>query len=322
MSNGVIVHTNQISRMAGVGQKVLKDGSSVLVRVIADKGNGKYEGSVAGVRVNITSAKNLSVGSTFVASITTKNGTIYVTPQNHDISFDNSFEISSANLEKITNLLNSLNLPPDTLSYNLLQQMKQLEMKLEPSLLGKIHNTAVKVRGKEKLVSELLTLLADKDIFEDETAVFKLLAYLESLDDDFEGSSESNDESKKLLNKINCVEGGWFLIPFDLIRLNMEERIGGGIIRVLIDKNNQLKMLNISCGYKEKDYLFSLEYQEKKLKTVRMNVNDENTNSEITRLKKLFMAVGIETAVIWCEREEIEGNASATEEIYSVKGSV
>lgn len=322
MSNGVIVHTNQISRMAGGAQKVLKDGSSVLVRVIADKGNGKYEGSVAGVRVNITSAKNLSVGSTFVASITTKNGTIYITPQNQEIAFENSFEISSVNFEKIANLLQTLNLPADNLSFNLLQQMKQLEMKLEPSLLGKIRNIAVKTSGKEKLVSELLTLLADKGILDDENLVLHLLAYLEGLDGDLEENSRDK-ESKELINKINKIDGGWFLIPFELIRLDMEEKIGSGVIRLLVDKSNQLKIVNLSCAYGKKKYLFNLEYEAKKLKTIRMNINqNDRIEEKIAGLKKLFANAGMNVEISWCEKEEIEGNACSTEEIYSIKGSV
>ena len=52
---GISVYTGQLSRL-GIPRQTLKEGSQVLVRIISDKGGGKYEGSVAGARVTITSA--------------------------------------------------------------------------------------------------------------------------------------------------------------------------------------------------------------------------------------------------------------------------
>ena len=45
---GISLYTGQLSRL-GIPKQTLKDGSQVLVRIIADKGGGRYEGSVAGL---------------------------------------------------------------------------------------------------------------------------------------------------------------------------------------------------------------------------------------------------------------------------------
>ena len=74
-SNGVVIHSNRLVNN-GVQSQNLQNGSSVLVRVASYKGNGVYEGFVAGVKVNITSQKQLQIGQSFPAKIFVKDGII------------------------------------------------------------------------------------------------------------------------------------------------------------------------------------------------------------------------------------------------------
>ena len=51
----------------------LKPGSPVLVRIIQSKGNGKYEASVAGVRIILSSKIKYNPGDTFTGKIGINN---------------------------------------------------------------------------------------------------------------------------------------------------------------------------------------------------------------------------------------------------------
>ena len=84
-AGAVSIQSARLSQM-GVNRQVLKEGSSVLVRVIADRGGGKYEGSVAGVRVQLNSAKALTPGQSFTATIAVKNGSIVITPKDNALA--------------------------------------------------------------------------------------------------------------------------------------------------------------------------------------------------------------------------------------------
>ena len=162
MNAGVIVQTSQLSRM-GVAPKGVKDGSQVLVRIIADKGGGKYEGSVAGARIILNSKTPMTPGTNFKATITTQNGQVLLFPLNEsgEIAENAVFTMEAAQTEQLASLLQSLGLNPDDLSYHLAQQLKQLGMKMDPSLLSKIYNLSVKFKGKEKRAAELISILQD-----------------------------------------------------------------------------------------------------------------------------------------------------------------
>ena len=120
-SGAVSIQSARLSQI-GVNRQVLKEGSSVLVRVIADRGGGKYEGSVAGVRVQLTSSKPLQAGDSFAATISVKKGLIVVTPK--DISGmaglqgagEIALQFNEVSQSQLFSLLESLGLPADNLS--------------------------------------------------------------------------------------------------------------------------------------------------------------------------------------------------------------
>ena len=159
----ISVYTGQLSRL-GLPQKTLRDGSQVLVRIISEKGGGKYEGSVAGARVTLSSQTKLKAGSSFPATITTKNGQILLSPVSTNLTSNMASDVNLSVLQdsQLMSFLQNLGLPADNLSFHLLQQMKQLEMKFEPELLNKFHNLALRLNGKEKRAVELMIILAKK----------------------------------------------------------------------------------------------------------------------------------------------------------------
>lgn len=313
MANGVIVHSNQLSRI-GVNRQTLKNGSSVLVRVIADKGNGQYTGSVAGVRVNLKSNQNLKIGSTFVATIAQKNGTIYVSPKESFISAEN-FKLTALDNNQILSLLQNLGVPLDEISLNLLKQFKQIEMKLDSELLNKLHTLSLRFKGTEKSASEILTILTEKKLTWTEEEIFQLLELLvgnqSCLDEKF-------NSGKNLLNKINKEKGSWFIVPFEVIEIKNQNIIGKGNIRLLLDKIESVKLINLECFVFNKRFVFSLSLDKSHLSKIRFNIDDNSSERFVLLMKNKFPSVDIE----WAEIENLEGSSSNSEEVFSYNGVV
>ncbi len=307
----------------------------MLVRVIADRGGGKYEGSVAGVRVQLNSAKALTPGQSFTATIAVKNGSIVITPKDTSLAAATN-EIALAFNEisdsQLFSLLESLGLPADNLSSSIIKSFKQMGLKMDSALANKIRNLALRFSGKEKSAAEILSLLAEKGLEADEEEIKQLLTLLEEDSAEQPDSSKSKESEQKLLNKINSTEGAWYLLPFELVQLrempDTEHKfLGKGCIRLLFDSANSLKLLNLDCNYKNQKYLFSLVYEGKKISNTYFNVSSAiNTlaaDREIDALKKHFMAAGINPGKIsWAEKEELEGNASGLESFVSFGGEV
>ena len=129
MNAGFVAHTSQISRTSISGYPI-KDGSQVLVRILLDKGGGKYEGSVAGARINVNSKTPLTPGTSFKATISVQNGQVLLFPMNEsgEVARNAVFTMEAVHTEQLAAMLQSLGLNADDLSYHLMQQFKQLGM--------------------------------------------------------------------------------------------------------------------------------------------------------------------------------------------------
>ena len=336
-SGAVAIQSARLSQI-GVNRQVLKEGSSVLVRVIADRGGGKYEGSVAGVRVQLSSSKPLRAGQTFTATIGIKNGSVVVTPK--DIAGmagaqgagEIALQFNEVSQSQLFSLLEALGLPADKLSSSILQSFKQMGLKLDSNLANKIRSLALRFAGKEKSASEILSLLAQKGIEADVEEIKDLLVLLEGGNSDKNQTFQNNDKLKdKLINRINSTEGAWYLLPFEMVQMseNTEDRqiLGKGYLRLLFDSAKALKLLNLDCDYNNQKYLFSLSYEGRKITNTYFNVSTTEKiikpEDEIMKLKKLFMASGLNPGkVFWAEKEEIEGNASGLESFVSFGGQI
>ena len=338
-AGAVAIQSARLSQI-GLNRQVLKEGSSVLVRVIADRGGGKYQGSVAGVRVQLNSAKTLQPGQSFVATVGVKNGTIVIVPKDTSLTAAGNGEIALSFNEvsdaQLFSLLESLGLPADSLSSSILKTFKQMGMKMDSALANKIRNLALRFSGKEKSTAEILSLLSQKGLEADEEEIKQLLTLLEGEGSDLESGKPEADKSQKpeekLLNKINSTEGAWYLLPFELVQLTEQavsdkQILGKGCIRLLFDSSTALKLLNLDCNYNNQKYLFSLSYEGKKITNTYFNVSSASGSfspeSAINSLKKHFMAAGINPGKIsWAEKEDLEGNASGLESFVTFGGQI
>ena len=357
----------KISHLSSPGQvqrNVLKDGSSVFVKVISDKGGGVYEGSVAGTRVNITSSKILKPGSSFVATITAKDGTIYITPKYGTAIVGSVSGGTGINIlqtlqpGQLAEFLANLGVPPNQLAGNVLKMMMQLEMKVDSSVIRNIYNMALKHKGKEKAAGELLLLLKEKGINISDDELEQLIEFLES---DFskdgygsdsggsgrfenQKSEEKFKRAKDILNKNNESENGWIFVPYNLVEKTStkksenensenneingnnryEKVIGAGVIRFLIDKSKKLRLMNLNCYYKDREYLFSLKFENKKCRKILFNINygdfadGSKDNAAVKKLGKFISNPNIE--IKWVDASLIEGCGSEGEQVYSFQG--
>ena len=181
-----------------------------------------------------------------------------------------------------------------------------------------------------------MSLLSQKGIEADEQEIKELLMLLSG--DKEDRSENQSNHKKKLINKINSVEGSWYLLPFDLIQIvescedEIENRLvlGNGCIRLLFNSFCALQLLNVDCNYNNQKYLFSLSFEGKKIKNTYFNVsslassyNSKVPENEILKLKKLFISYGVNTGNIsWIEKNILEGNASGLETFVKFGGEV
>ena len=301
----------------------------MLVRIISNQGGGKYQGSVAGARVTINSNAPLKPGSTFTATVSFKNGQILLSPQvqNEQNAVMQNFELSVLNDQNLAAFIKSLNLPSDELTFHLLQQMKQLEMKLDPALLSKLHNLSLKFNGKEKRAAELMMVLSKKSFDFSEEELLALLAELEweeQEDSANDGNKNSKPKEYELLNKINSVKQSWQLLPYEI--LQGETALANGNLGILFDEASKLKLVNVECNWLSNNhrYLFSLEYENGACKSIGMNVADSKDLTERLAhlLDKKLVANGINLVIHPEPAELLEGTACANEDFYVFEGQV
>ena len=305
--------------------KVLQQGSSVLVRVIADKGGGQYEGSVAGVRVNLRSKNPLKPGDTFTATVNLNNGKIEITPKAESgISFlaDKVF-VEAQGQSQLQNLLAEIGLPPDDINSHIALQMKQLGMKLDAEVIRKLHALSIRFAGKEKKAAELLTILKDKGIELSQTQLLELLNLLEK---EADGGEEAESPALKIINH----KSGWIFLPYEIVNdpgntpsENEPSLLGRGIIRLLIGDDKKLSKLNFNLLINNNEYLFNLDFENKKCKKIRCNfpVKESEVEKTLDALEKKLLGCGA-PQIIFAEKSELEGSGCESEEFFEVGGRV
>ena len=323
MNTGFVVHTNQLSRTS-ISRHPLKDGSQVLVRIISDRGGGKYEGSVAGARININSRTPLTPGTSFKATITTQNGQLLLFPMNEsgEVAQNAFFTMEAVQTEQLAAMLQSLGLNADDLSYHLMQQLKQLGMKMDSSLLTKIYNLSVKFKGKEKRAAELIAILAKKGIDFSEEELLSLMQELGGEEDLAEDNQKSEKDEYKLLNKINSIKNTWQLLPYEIV-----SNIGvlaKGSLGFFVDETSLLKLLNLECNWLRNNhkYLFSLEYEKGQCQNIKMSGEGIELSRLADILDKRLLASGKQITIEIVEPELIEGTACSQEEFFAIGGDV
>ena len=224
--------------------------------------------------------------------------------------------------KQLSAFIQNLGLPADTLGFHLLQQMKQLGMKLDSNLLSKIYNLSVKFKGKEKRAAELVSILVKKGIDFSEEDLLALLQELDSDPDEQSDDKQSEVEEYKLLNKINSIKNSWQLLPYEIV--SNDGQLAKGSLGFFIDEAASLKLLNVECNWlsNNHDYLFSLEYEKGQCKNIKMSGQGVDVSKLAYILDQRLSAAGKKIKIELVNPELIEGTACGQEEFFVFGGEV
>lgn len=342
-AQSILVNKNYLVK-GNQNPQILKNGSQVLVRITGEIGKDKYEGFVGGAKIILNGAKvgKLEIGSSFVANLKLENGKVQIVPKNLTGYFDvdKQFLVGVQNQENFFMFMENNGIVPDDVSFHLLKQLKQMEMKLDVKLLKNLRNTAIKFKGKEKSIGELLVLLLQKKINYSEEDLLELLDELSGKfyetpmfeKEEAEKNHQKEEKQFKLVNEVNSVIGKWYLFPYEILKLSEDkisesEKIGTGSIRMLFDDSQEVKIVNLLCNYSGKKYSFSMLYEKKKLQNVRMNITPFDDfmgekEKKIKIIKQLFLNKNMDVDVVWGDEDELSGSCCSNEEFYKIDGKI
>ena len=332
---------SQISQ-PGSAQKIILDGSSVLVRILKDAGGGKYEASVAGNRLVLSSKTPLKSGTVFVGKLSVQDGKITISRNGIQATLTSSDIKTSTFLEsgnifdkilspELSGLLEALNLPGDNLSFHMLLQHKQLSLKLDASTMKKIRQLSEKT-SDPKGTAEKLVSLAQKGF---DINSQKINTLLQTLENSYEkdNTDEKQDDFLKLHNskgfgKKHQNENSWVYIPFEIEKISENEIVGDGIVKLLLSaEERQLLKLNLEINYEKKSYRFLINMDRKKISSVKYSIKNEDGNSSenetITQELKEKLETGEKQIDIeFVPYDALSGTASSLEDFSLAGGFV
>jgi hypothetical protein len=203
-TQNVYLHTTAFS---GSPSQVLREGSSVFVRIISRTGPQSYVASFAGARFPVTSRESLKPGMSFTAVLSFRDGKIALIPgQGTGVLFaDRALVeqlqpgVNDAGLltdQKLAAYFVSLGLAPDAVTLTLFSAMKELGMKFNSVVLSKAHRTAENFPGREREAAEAALILEQKGMPSDIEAVTAVLDGSNGSHQDAEEDDKDRSEEK------------------------------------------------------------------------------------------------------------------------------
>jgi hypothetical protein len=199
-TGNVYIHPTALSQ-TGVPQ-VLREGSSVFVRVIAQTGPRTFTAGFAGGRYTVDSDLALKPGMTFTAELRLKDGKVMLVPQllseTGQQFVQNIPADVSAGIELSPQLkayFISLGLVPDSITLRLFQQMIQLGSKFDAQFMQKARLLAKRFPGSEEEAADAALVLEQKGIRADVDTITELFCNFE-----FSGEQQQKKEEEQKRN--------------------------------------------------------------------------------------------------------------------------
>lgn len=162
------IYIHSLSAIPKENANLLKEGSSVLVRVLKQTGSNSYIASFAGGRFTVNSKDALKPGTTFMARLSFQNGKVNLVkiPQAQNFNSEPKAVITSSNTltSEIASLLQSLGVAPDSISKTLLQTFYATGSRVNVEKLNKARVAAMKFEGHEEEAAEAALILLEKGI--------------------------------------------------------------------------------------------------------------------------------------------------------------
>lgn len=177
---------------------LLREGNSVLVRILKQTGSNSYIASFAGGRFTVNSKDALKPGTTFMARLSFQNGKVNLVkiPQVQNQNSEPKAVITSSNTltSEIASLLQSLGVAPDSISKTLLQTFYATGSRVNVEKLNKARVAAMKFEGREEEAAEAALILLEKGIEPTFENISDVLTGF-SLEKKFEEADGKSDES-------------------------------------------------------------------------------------------------------------------------------
>lgn len=322
MNTNAVFHATALSNVNENG--LLREGSSVYVRILKNNGNNSYLASFAGGKILLKSEIPLREGTNFFAKIKFSDGKIVLQRISSGENAKNSAE--KLGLESQKQFLENLGLPPDNISFATFLQMKQLGVRYDQKVFQKARKIAEKVKNKQKSASDAAFIMEEKGISSDEK---KVLAILENGNDSDEISynqnnkSESKETDENLIknffeNIFNFAEnlnnkpgiltlfnhfgfeqknggmnGNWIKIPFEFSAKN---NVGNGSFCAFIKNSSKILEKSVLNFYlNDEQYIFEFGLNGKNISYLNFGCSNFSKNAEIfENLKNQFGKIKIE----------------------------
>ncbi len=313
MKTDVLVHLSALSNVNG--KHSIREGSTVYVRVIKSAGNNSYIASFAGGRFFLKSEIPLAAGSGFLARIKVENGRTILQKLPGGVSAEKS--VQKITLENQTQFLENLGLPPDNISFSMLQQIKMLGSRFLPSTFQKARKIAEKINGREKAASDAALVLEEKGISSDEKKVAAILEENRGNADEILSGGNENfpvpknsfkaffeeilNSSEKMKNqpgiltlfnhlgfdfggKGGCLAsyGNWIKLPFDFYS---GEKSGSGCFCGFLKNSSQkLEKAVLIFNFQDEKFAFEFGLSEKKLLYLNAGCSDSAKNEKLIKI--------------------------------------
>lgn len=333
-------------------QDHLKEGDPVLVRILGERGKGRFEASVAGLKIFLTSEKPMKPGDTFTGKLGLSNGAITITPlSSENADFIKINEVITAQISEtsslfepvssaaIASLLASLNLPSDNLSFRMLLQFKQLGMRFDPKIMGRIRRAAEKSDNPVKTMEEQ-TVYAQKKIFVSKKSSSNKGEYKQNnnwnseikkfVKTIFDGSLSNAPGELTVMNhmgfsKKTSSENTWITIPFEIGNPFDETVHGSGKIQILLGSSDKfLRQINIHADLENTFYRFALYPTpgSQEIKSIAFSISGNvDQQKEILKLQDAFSSSGKIVSVKFVPFENIDGYAEGLENFSLMEGN-
>lgn len=184
---------------------ILKEGSSIFVRVLSAGKGGQYTVSFAGNRFEVFSQRTLEAGSAFRALISIKDGKVFLSPESlygkaqADSAVQRFSSFSSDTSGRLSAFLQQMGLPIDSISLRLVQFFQEAQVKFNFRLAEKARAIGLRFPGREEEAAEAALFLEQKGINADMDTVMELLDVLY-------GGKEKENQNKNHANDTETPE--------------------------------------------------------------------------------------------------------------------
>lgn len=310
MNTNAVFHATALSNVNVNG--LLREGSSVYVRILKNNGNNSYLASFAGQKILLKSEISLREGTEFFAKIKFSNGKIVLQKIASGENAKNSAEKLGTESQK--QFLENLGLKPDNISIATFLQMKQLGVRYDQKIFEKVRKIAEKIKNKQKSASDAAFIMEEKGISADEK---KVLAILDNGNEADEFSYNQNNQSKSSETNFQSIKnffenifkfaenlknqpgiltlfnhfgfeqktvganGNWIKIPFEF---SAENNCGNGSFCAFIKNSSKMLEKSVLNFYVNgEQYIFEFGLNGKNLSYLNFGCSNFSKNAEILK---------------------------------------